>query len=192
MNLVFATHNHNKLAELQTLVPDFIQLKSLDDLGCKEDIVEDAATLEGNALLKARYVKEKYRIDCFADDTGLEVDALNGAPGVYSARYAGEQKNPEDNIFKLLEELTDRQNRKARFRTVIALCIDKKEYTFEGICNGSIIHDKRGDSGFGYDPVFVPETYTETFAEMPLTLKNKIGHRGKAVQKLVDFLSKSI
>ncbi|HEA28924.1 hypothetical protein LCGC14_2978240 [marine sediment metagenome] len=188
MTLVFATHNPNKLKEIQSLLPDIIQLKSLTDIGCTEDIIEDAQTLEGNALLKARYVKNKYGLDCFADDTGLEVEALDGEPGVFSARYAGEQKNASDNMAKLLDALKDLQNRKARFKTVIALCLNDKEHTFEGVCNGSITDEKMGESGFGYDPVFKPETYTETFAQMPLALKNEIGHRGKAFQKLVGFL----
>ncbi|WP_031427986.1 non-canonical purine NTP diphosphatase [Flavimarina sp. Hel_I_48] len=192
MTLVFATHNPNKLKELQALVPDFIQLKSLTDIGCTEEIIEDAPTIEGNALLKARFIKQKYNLDCFADDTGLEVAALNGEPGVYSARYAGEQKNADDNMKKLLKALQDTRNRKARFKTVIALSLNNKEYTFEGICNGAITEEKMGDSGFGYDPIFRPETYWETFAEMPLALKNSIGHRGKAVQKLVDFLKEKL
>lgn len=188
MTLVFATHNPNKLKEIQALVPDTIQLKSLTEIGCTEDITEDAPTIKGNALLKAQYIKKKYNLDCFADDTGLEVETLNGAPGVYSARYAGEQKNAEDNMAKLLKALANEQNRKARFKTIIALIIDNKEYTFEGICNGTITHEKMGKSGFGYDPIFKPETYEETFAQMPLSLKNEIGHRGKAVQQLVEFL----
>lgn len=188
MTLVFATHNPNKLKEIQALIPDTIQLKSLTDIGCTEDIIEDAPTIKGNALLKAHYVKNKYNLDCFADDTGLEVEILNGAPGIYSARYAGEQKNAEDNTTKLLKALANEQNRKARFKTVIALVIDDKEYTFEGICNGTITQDKIGDSGFGYDPIFKPESYEETFAQMQLSLKNEIGHRGKAVQKLIAFL----
>jgi len=188
MTLVFATHNPNKLKEIQALIPDTIQLKSLTDIGCTEEIIENAPTIKGNALLKAQYINKKYNLDCFADDTGLQVEILNGEPGVYSARYAGEQKNAEDNMDKLLHALTDKQNRKARFKTVIALIIEDQEYTFEGICNGSITQEKMGESGFGYDPIFKPETYKETFAQMPLSLKNAIGHRGKAVQKLVEFL----
>ena len=188
MTLVFATHNTNKLKEIQALMPAHIQLKSLTDIGCNEDIIEDAPTIEGNARLKARYVKEKYGYDCFADDTGLEVTALDGAPGVYSARYAGEQKNAEDNITKLLKELHDKEDRSAQFKTVIALILDEKETCFEGICSGRITKERKGSSGFGYDPVFQPSNYTETFAQMPLALKNKIGHRGKATQKLLDYL----
>ena len=188
MTLVFATHNPNKLKEIQALIPDTIQLKGLTDIGCTEDIIEDAPTIKGNALLKARYIKKKYNLDCFADDTGLEVKILNGAPGIYSARYAGEHKNAEDNITKLLKALANEQNRKARFKTVIAIIIDDKEYTFEGICNGTITQEKIGNSGFGYDPIFKPESHEETFAQMQLSLKNEIGHRGKAVQKLIAFL----
>ncbi|MFI8379873.1 non-canonical purine NTP diphosphatase [Leeuwenhoekiella sp. NPDC079379] len=191
MTLVFATHNPNKLREIQALMPDSIQLKSLTDIGCTEDIIEDAPTIIGNALLKARYVKQKYGYDCFADDTGLEVEALDGAPGVYSARYAGEQKDANDNIDKLLSELKTKENRKAHFKTVIALIIDQKEICFEGICNGEITLGRTGSEGFGYDPVFKPEGYEETFAQMPLSLKNKIGHRGKATEKLIISLQNS-
>ncbi|RXG15626.1 XTP/dITP diphosphohydrolase [Leeuwenhoekiella aestuarii] len=190
MTLIFATHNPNKLKEIQALMPDYIQLKSLTDIGCNEDIIEDAPTIEGNALIKARYIKEKYGFDCFADDTGLEVKSLNGAPGVYSARYAGEQKNAEDNTQKLLAELKVKTDRSAQFKTVIALILNGKERLFEGICKGSIIKEKTGDGGFGYDPVFKPEGFPLTFAEMPLSEKNKIGHRGKATQKLLDYLKK--
>lgn len=188
MTLVFATHNPNKLKEIQALIPTTIQLKSLTDIGCTEEIIEDAPTIEGNALLKAQYVKQKYNLDCFADDTGLEVESLNGEPGVYSARYAGQQKNAEDNMDKLLKALANEHNRKARFKTVVALIIDDKEYTFEGICEGTITQEKTGESGFGYDPIFKPDTFNETFAQMPLSLKNEIGHRGKAMHKLVEFL----
>ncbi|RXG30820.1 non-canonical purine NTP diphosphatase [Leeuwenhoekiella marinoflava] len=190
MTLVFATHNSNKLKEIQALMPEHIQLKSLTDIDCHEDIIEDAPTIEGNALIKARYVKEKYGFDCFADDTGLEVEVLNGAPGVYSARYAGEQKNAEDNTQKLLTELKDKTNRSAQFKTVIALILDGKEQLFEGVCKGVITEEKTGNKGFGYDPVFKPEGFTTTFAEMSLSEKNKIGHRGKATQKLLDYLKK--
>ncbi len=188
MTLVFATHNPNKLKEIQALIPTTIQLKSLTDIGCTEEIIEDAPTIEGNALLKAQYVKQKYNLDCFADDTGLEVESLNGEPGVYSARYAGQQKNAEDNMDKLLKALANEHNRKARFKTVVALIIDDKKYTFEGICEGTITQEKTGESGFGYDPIFKPDTFNETFAQMPLSLKNEIGHRGKAMHKLVEFL----
>ncbi|PHQ28892.1 non-canonical purine NTP diphosphatase [Leeuwenhoekiella nanhaiensis] len=190
MTLVFATHNANKLKEIQALMPKNIQLKSLTDIGCTEEIVEDADTIEGNALIKARYVKEKYGYDCFGDDTGLEVEALNGEPGVYSARYAGEQKNAADNTAKLLNNLNGKDNRNARFKTVIALCLGEEELIFEGICKGAITTAVSGDGGFGYDPVFMPEGYELTFAEMPLSEKNKISHRGRATQKLLEYLHK--
>lgn len=188
MKLVFATHNRNKLHEVQALLPDHITLLSLDDIGCTEDIPETSDTIEGNALQKADYVREKYGYDCFADDTGLEADALNGAPGVYSARYAGEAKNAADNIEKLLYELRDENNRTARFKTVIALHLNGKQIFFEGIVEGSITRQKSGNGGFGYDPVFLPKGYKKTFAELPLEVKNTIGHRGKAVKQLIDYL----
>tara|TARA_R110002020_G_scaffold154714_2_gene335036 strand:- start:202350 stop:202922 length:573 start_codon:yes stop_codon:yes gene_type:complete len=190
MQLVFATHNNNKLKEIQALMPAHITLKSLTDIGCTEDIIEDAKTIEGNALIKARYVKNKYGYDCFADDTGLEVNALNGEPGVYSARYAGEQKSSSDNIDKLLAKLKNSKDRSAQFKTVIALIINDTEHIFTGICKGQIIKDKKGNGGFGYDPVFQPDGYDKTFAEMSLELKGKISHRGLAVQKLLNFLQK--
>ena len=180
MQLVFATHNNNKLKEIQALMPAHITLKSLTDIGCTED----------NALIKARYVKNKYGYDCFADDTGLEVNALNGEPGVYSARYAGEQKSSSDNIDKLLAKLKNSKDRSAQFKTVIALIINDTEHIFTGICKGQIIKDKKGNGGFGYDPVFQPDGYDKTFAEMSLELKGKISHRGLAVQKLLNFLQK--
>lgn len=188
MKLVFATHNRNKLHEVQALLPDHITLLSLDDIGCTEDIPETSDTIEGNALQKADYVREKYGYDCFADDTGLEADTLNGAPGVYSARYAGEAKNAADNIEKLLYELRDENNRTARFKTVIALHLNGKQIFFEGIVEGSITRQKSGNGGFGYDPVFLPKGYKKTFAELPLEVKNTIGHRGKAVKQLIDYL----
>lgn len=188
MKLVFATHNTNKLKEIQSMLPQEIELLSLQDIGCFEEIPETSKTIEGNALQKARYVTEKYAYDCFADDTGLEVEALNGAPGVYSARYAGEAKNDEANMKKLLLALETESNRSARFKTVIALTLNNKEFVFEGICEGKITHEKRGNSGFGYDPIFVPSGQDQTFAEMELSEKNKLGHRGKAVRTLVDFL----
>lgn len=190
MKLVFATNNLNKLKEVQALVPESITLLSLNDIGCFEDIPETAPTIEGNALQKASYLKTNYGYDCFADDTGLEVNTLNGEPGVYSARYAGEQKNAHDNMDKLLEKLKDKTDRSAQFKTVIALQLGPDTHTFTGICKGTIIQNKKGDKGFGYDPIFKPEGYNQTFAEMELTLKNKIGHRGKAIQQLNDFLQK--
>lgn len=189
MTLVFATNNPNKLKEVRALLPDFIELKSLEDIGCTEDIIEDAPTIEGNALLKANYVKEKYGYDCFADDTGLEVTALNGAPGVYSARYAGPQKNASDNMNKLLIHLATQTDRSAQFKTVIAFAKADKTYTFEGICQGQITKERMGDGGFGYDPIFMPDGYDATFAQMALALKGKIGHRGKAVAKFVNYVA---
>ena len=186
---VFATNNIHKLREVAAIVGHQIELLSLNDIGCHDDIPETSDTLEGNALLKARYVYERYHTNCFADDTGLEVEALGGAPGVYSARYAGEGHNSEENTKKLLHELEGKDNRKARFRTVFALIINGKEHLFEGIVRGEIIARKRGTSGFGYDPVFVPEGFTQTFAEMSDGQKNKISHRALAVGKLCKFLN---
>ena len=186
---VFATNNAHKLKEVAAIVGHQIELLSLEDIGCHDDIPETSDTLEGNALQKAKYVYERYHIDCFADDTGLEVEALDGAPGVYSARYAGEGHNSEENIRKLLHELEGKDNRKARFRTVFALLINGKEHLFEGIVKGEIIATKRGTSGFGYDPVFVPEGFTQTFAEMSDAQKNKISHRAIGVNKLCKFLN---
>jgi len=189
MQLVFATNNQNKIKEVQALIPDHIKLVSLIEIGCFEEISETQNTIEGNAFQKATYVKKHYGYDCFADDTGLEVDVLKGEPGVYSARYSGEQCNANDNMKKLLLNLQQSSNRNARFKTVIALELNNKQYTFTGICEGKITKTKRGKSGFGYDPIFIPNGYKETFAEMDLSLKNKIGHRGKAIQLLVDFLN---
>ncbi len=188
MKLVFATHNPNKLKEIQSLLPTEIQLVSLEDIGCFDEIPETADTISGNALQKAHFVKENFGLDCFADDTGLEVEALNGAPGVYSARYAGEDKSDAANIDKLLSELKNETNRSARFKTVIALLINGKEFSFEGICDGKISKDKKGNLGFGYDPVFVPSGQKKTFAEMELSEKNEFSHRGKAFRKLTAFL----
>lgn len=185
---VFATNNEHKLEEVKALLGDKIELLSLKDINCSDEIPETEQTLEGNALLKARYIYERYHINCFADDTGLEVDALNGAPGVYSARYAGEEHNSEANMKKLLHELEGVENRQAQFRTIFALIIEGKEHLFEGIVKGEIIRQRRGNSGFGYDPIFVPEGCTQTFAEMGSEQKNKISHRAKAVGKLCKFL----
>ncbi|NER11954.1 non-canonical purine NTP diphosphatase [Leptobacterium flavescens] len=190
MKLVFATNNANKLQEIQAMLPS-VDLLKLSDINCFEDIPETSDTIEGNAVQKADYIREHYELSCFADDTGLEVEALNGAPGVYSARYAGPQKSAEDNMNKLLEELKTSSNRKAQFKTVIALNIDGEQHLFEGICPGEIIDEKRGEKGFGYDPVFVPKGYTKTFAEMSLEEKAKISHRGIAVRKLIEFLNNS-
>lgn len=190
MKLVFASNNKNKIQEIQALVPNTIQIVSLDDIGCTEDIPETANTIEGNAILKANYVTEKYGYDCFADDTGLEVDALNGAPGVYSARYAGEQKDANDNMDKLLTELKNESNRKANFKTVIAFNLNGKQNLFTGIINGKIIEEKIGTNGFGYDPIFVADGYDKTFAELSLKEKSTISHRGIAVKELILFLQK--
>lgn len=190
MKLVFATNNLNKLREVQSLIPKHIQLLSLAEIGCNEDIAETETTIKGNAVLKANYIKNKYGFDCFADDTGLEVEALNGEPGVYSARYAGSQKNSEDNMQKLLDNLKDKTNRNAHFKTVIALSLNNKLKTFTGICKGEITKARHGNKGFGYDPIFKAEGYDKTFAEISLDKKNKIGHRGKAVQELIQFLNK--
>jgi XTP/dITP diphosphohydrolase len=189
MQLVFASNNLNKIKEIQSILKGSIALLSLSDIGCHEEIPETADTIEGNAILKANYVTEKYGYDCFADDTGLEVTALDGAPGVYSARYAGEQKNADDNMNKLLEALKDQADRSAQFKTVIALNIKGRQHLFTGIAKGEITFDKTGNHGFGYDPVFLPENYTETFAELSSEIKNKISHRAKATQQLIDFLN---
>ena len=188
MKLVFATNNSNKLSEIRSLVPDGIEILSLKDINCNEELPETNPTLHENALQKARYVFDNYGFNCFADDTGLEIDALGGEPGVYSARYAGEDCSAEDNMNKVLKKLELEENRKAKFRTVIALIIDGKETLFEGECKGSMTRDKSGVEGFGYDPIFTPLEYDITFAEMTKYQKGKISHRGKSVEKLVGFL----
>mgnify|MGYP001138057575 CR=1 FL=1 len=189
MKLVFATNNLHKLKEVQEMLSNTIELLSLKDIGCFEDIEETESTLEGNAKLKADYITEKYGFDCFADDTGLEVEALDGNPGVYSARYAGEHGNAEKNMEKLLNELQNKSSRKAKFRTIIALNLRNKQYLFEGICDGEILNEKTGVKGFGYDPIFKPKNASCSFAEMNSEEKNIISHRGIAIQKLVNFLS---
>jgi XTP/dITP diphosphohydrolase len=189
MKLVFATNNLHKLKEVQEMLSNTIELLSLKDIGCFEDIEETESTLEGNAKLKADYITEKYGFDCFADDTGLEVEALDGDPGVYSARYAGEHGNAEKNMEKLLIELQNKSSRKAKFRTIIALNLRNKQYLFEGICEGEILNEKSGVKGFGYDPIFKPKNASCSFAEMNSEEKNIISHRGIAIQKLVNFLS---
>lgn len=189
MQLVFASNNKNKIKEIQLLVPNSIQILSLEDIGCFDDIPETADTIEGNAILKANYVTEKFGFNCFADDSGLEVDALNSAPGVYSARYAGEPKDDNKNIEKVLENLKGETNRKANFKTVICLNINGEQHLFTGIINGKIIDEKIGTNGFGYDPIFVADGYEKTFAELSMEEKSSISHRGKAVRQLVDFLS---
>lgn len=191
MKLIFATQNQNKLKEIRALVPAGVEVLSLDDVGFKEDIEETADTLEGNALLKARVIYAKYRTSCFSDDSGLEVEALSGAPGVYSARYAGPEGIAENNMNKLLKELHGRENRKAVFKTVIALILDGKEHCFEGVIEGDITHEKAGTGGFGYDPIFKPLGHQKTFAEMEPAEKNGISHRARAVNKLVDFLNRN-
>lgn len=189
MKLVFATNNKHKLDEVQKIALRQIQIVSLADIQCHDDIPETADTLQGNALQKARYIKEKYGYDCFADDTGLEVEALNNAPGVYSARYAGPGHDAEANMQKLLREMEGQENRKARFRTVIALIVNEKEYLFEGEVKGVILTERRGEAGFGYDPLFCPEHHTLSFAEMGNELKNTISHRAEAVKLLSAFLA---
>ena len=187
--LIFATHNKNKLKEVRSLIPNTIELLSLDDINLLEEIEETATTIEGNALLKAQTIYKQTGINCFADDSGLLVDALDGAPGVFSARYAGEHKSDSDNLEKLLKELSNKDNRNAHFKTVMALIIDGKEYVFEGIINGTITAEKSGANGFGYDPIFLPNGYSETFAEMSSEIKNVISHRAKAMKKLIEFVT---
>jgi len=187
-SIVFASNNAHKLEEVRSVLGHDYQVLSLFDIGCKEEIAETSETIMGNALLKARYINQTYGYDCFADDTGLEVYALNNAPGVYSARYAGESKDSNANIQKLLQELQQYTDRRALFRTVIALILDREEYLFEGVVTGCIIDEKRGCTGFGYDPVFIPDGYQQTFAEMGQDRKNEISHRAIAVLKLKSFL----
>ena len=189
MKIVFATNNLNKIKEVQSLVPSHITLVSLEAIGCYEEIPETQDTIEGNAIQKAPYIKEHYGLDCFADDTGLEVTALNGAPGVYSARYAGPKRCSESNMNLLLTELKQKNNRTARFKTVVALYHQGEISTFEGVCKGEITEFRNGTGGFGYDPIFKPAGYSQTFAELSLAKKNQIGHRGKAITKLVTYLN---
>lgn len=189
MKLVFATHNKHKLEEVKQLLPASITLLSLTDIGCTEDIAETGTTLIENAYIKARYVRDKYGVNCFADDSGLEIDALDGEPGVYSARYAGDQKDNEANIRKVWEKLANSSNKAAQFRTVIAACIEGEEWDCEGIVRGELIHEKRGERGFGYDPIFIPAGYTATFAQLGDTVKNKISHRAQATQAFLKLLS---
>ncbi len=188
MKLVFATNNKNKILEVQQLLPSTIEIISLESIGCFEEIPETADTIEENAIMKANYVIEKYGYDCFADDTGLEVEALNGEPGVFSARYAGEQRNADNNMDKLLEALTNKTNRNAQFKTVIALNLKGKQHLFTGIARGEITLKKTGNQGFGYDPIFQPEGFRETFAQLSLEEKGEISHRGKATEQLIAFL----
>lgn len=189
IRLCFATNNANKLAEIRSKVGDKFLILSLKDIGCDEELPETQDTIEGNAAQKAQYVFQKYKTPCFADDTGLEIDVLEGRPGVYSARYAGLGCTPEDNMTKILEEMNGSTNRSASFKTVVHLCLPDQEKAFTGIVKGSIRSERSGSKGFGYDPVFEPEGFDITFAEMPMETKNAISHRGKAVQQLLDFLS---
>lgn len=189
MKLVFATNNKHKLQEVRDILGGSIEVLSLNDIDCHDDIPETGTTLEENALIKARWISEKYGYNCFADDTGLEVEALNGAPGVYSARYAGEECDSQANMNKLLQNLTGENNRNAQFRTVIALIIDQKEMLFDGVVKGIISESKMGEAGFGYDPIFVPEGYSVSFAQMGSEVKNSISHRYRATQKLSNYLN---
>lgn len=192
MKLVFATNNPHKLNEVKDLLPQAVEILTLKDIGCFEDIEETAETLEGNAKIKSDHVRNQYGFDCFADDTGLEVEALNGEPGVYSARYAGEQATFDDNVQKMLKAMSGMKNRKARFRTVISLYMNGEQFFFEGICDGFIEESVSGTKGFGYDPIFRPEGFDKTFAEMDRAAKGLISHRGLAVKKLVSFLKAKV
>lgn len=189
IQLVFATNNAHKLEEVRAIVGNRVNLLSLNDINCHEDIDETGLTLEENALIKSKYVKDNYNFNCFGDDTGLEVEALNGAPGVFSARYAGDAHNSEANMLKLLKEMEGKENRNAQFRTVISLILDNKEYLFEGVIKGRIATEKKGENGFGYDPIFIPDGYDKTFAELGNDIKNEISHRAIATQRLCTFLN---
>ena len=188
MKIVFATNNPNKLKEIQSLIPKEIEIISLKEIGCNEDIPETGDTLEANAFQKAHYIKDNFNYDCFADDTGLEIDELNGDPGVYSARYAGPERNANANMNKVLNELKGKKNRKAKFRTAIALTLNNEKHLFEGEINGYISDVKQGNEGFGYDPIFIPENDIRSFAQMSTQEKGAISHRGRAVKKLVAYL----
>ncbi len=187
--LVFATNNPHKVDEVRNKLSGLFEIRTLSEIGCVEDIPETSDTLQGNAAQKSHYLHDRFHCDCFADDTGLEVEALNGAPGVYSARYAGPGKDSEANIDKLLSELEGKENRRARFRTVISLILNGQEHFFEGIVSGTILTERHGSNGFGYDPVFQPDGYDRSFAELSMDEKNKISHRGRATEKLIQFLS---
>jgi XTP/dITP diphosphohydrolase len=189
MKLIFATHNSNKAFEIQKLLPKDFQVLTLDDIDFQDEIPENESTIEANSAFKAQFIFNKFNLNCFADDTGLEIEALNGKPGVYSARYAGEERNSDANINLVLEELKGVENRNARFKTVITLIIHGEQYQFEGIVDGTIIKEKRGSNGFGYDPIFIPENETRTFAEMNLSEKNKYSHRARALEKMIAFLT---
>ena len=190
MKLIFATNNAHKLDEVQKIIGNKIQIVSLNDIGCTDEIPETTPTLPGNALQTAKYIFDKYGLNCFADDTGLEIDALKGEPGVYSARYAGEPQDAQKNRDKVLNKLIDKTNKNAQFRTVIALILNGEEYFFEGVVKGKITNSEKGENGFGYDAIFIPEGYTETFAELASEIKNKISHRANAVEKLALYLNK--
>jgi XTP/dITP diphosphohydrolase len=187
VKLIFATHNSNKAFEIQKLLPEHFQILTLNDIDFQEEIPENEPTIEANSAFKAQFIFNKFNLNCFADDTGLEIEALNGKPGVYSARYAGEERNSDANINLVLEELKGVENRNARFKTVITLIIHGEQYQFEGIVDGTIIKEKRGSNGFGYDPIFIPENETRTFAEMNLSEKNKYSHRARALEKMIAF-----
>jgi XTP/dITP diphosphohydrolase len=191
MKLIFATHNSNKAFEIQKLLPKDFQVLSLDDIDFQDEIPENEPTIETNSAFKAQFIFNKFNLNCFADDTGLEIEALNGKPGVHSARYAGENKNSDANIERVLEELSGIENRNARFKTVITLIFKGDQHIFEGIVNGQIISEKRGENGFGYDPIFIPENEIRTFAEMELDEKNKYSHRARALEKMIEFLKKN-
>ena len=188
MKLIFATHNSNKAFEVQKLLPEHFHVLTLDDLIFFDEIPENEPTIEGNSAFKANFVFNKFNLNCFADDTGLEIEALKGRPGVHSARYAGEEKIADENMNLVLKELNQVSNRRARFKTIITLIIDGEQHIFEGIVNGRIIDEKRGTNGFGYDPIFIPENETKTFAEMGLSEKNKFSHRARALEKMIAFL----
>ena len=191
MKLIFATHNSNKAFEIQKLLPKDFQVLSLDDIDFQEEIPENEPTIEANSAFKAQFIFNKFNLNCFADDTGLEIEALNGKPGVHSARYAGEERNSDANMNRVLDELSGIENRNARFKTVITLIINGDQHIFEGIVNGQIISEKRGENGFGYDPIFIPENEIRTFAEMELDEKNKYSHRARALEKMIEFLKKN-
>lgn len=192
MKLVFATHNHNKAKEIQAIMPEGVEIVTLDEIQCNEEIPETENTLEGNAKLKAQYIVDQFNMNCFADDTGLEIEALNGEPGVYSARYAGESRDSNANMDLVLSKLEGKENRNAQFRTAIALFWEGKMYLFEGIVKGRIIENKRGNDGFGYDPIFEPENCGRTYAEMNLAEKSQVSHRARAVNQMIEFLKKTI
>jgi XTP/dITP diphosphohydrolase len=188
VKLIFATHNRNKAFEIQKLLTEEFDILTLDDINFHDEIPENEQTIEGNSAFKAKFIFNEFELNCFADDTGLEIEALNGRPGVHSARYAGEEKNPDANMNLVLNELAGLDNRNARFKTVITLIIEGEQHIFEGIVNGRIIHEKRGEKGFGYDPIFIPENEIRTFAEMDLEEKNKFSHRARALEKMIAFL----